>query len=650
MANLSEDERLIIATYPLNDSLAYLQDSLEKAEQSYPPRTFSDVERVNYSATDPPKVISRLLFTLQGHEVAFSLCSKTGNGNIRSELSTLVVRVQSGDFNYEHYRELSQLVIKKAPDVDIWNHVFELITRTKPAPQPATPPPPLLPFSSSFEQTPWSYSTGMFADTSEYRNNVDAALKEELLPNLRLDIPDFHRVLFRQVPQLEELANEVFKKCQGGENSLYQISTGWTKWPESAKEDLVLEWLQDLTKRLVVWLNDLGSHPSSRRQVYQGPTVYLNGSPIQRKMDVGIAACNEQSKSEEDGVGDKSNTLISEWGEILVAGELKRNATLDGQTPAWLDLATYAREVFRAQDRRFVLGFTLCGSIMRLWQFDRSGSSGSISFNINTDGYQFVYIMIGYFLINDKQLGRDPTIQQLNGKRYIEVTQAGQIKRLFLTEQIMKQVAIASRATTCWKAYCDGDNPKELLVVKDSWQYEERPEEGELIKEATSQGVRNIARYYHHETVQIDEKNDDTMGNVRGGLMQNYGRTTFKQKSSNRPEIQISESLENIIASRSQSRNQSPHQGPNQSRSNLRKRSSDSAAMAPPLTKRSRSSLPPIKPEGSSRNRVHRRVITYNPGRPIYETSSPVAVVRGFTGAIDGESGGICTNGIDWQS
>ena len=161
--------------------------------------------------------------------------------------------------------------------------------------------------------------------------------------------------------------------------------------------------------------------------------------------------------------------------------------------------------------------------------------------------------------MNDKQLGRDPTIQQSNGKRYIEVTRTVQIERLFLAEEVRKQVAIAGQATTCWRAYCDGDDSKEPLVVKDSWQYEERPEEGELIKEATSKGVRNIARYYHHETVQIDEKNDDTIGNVRGGLMRTCGRTTFRQKSFNKPEAQSSELLEKTIANRSQSRNQSPH-------------------------------------------------------------------------------------------
>jgi len=77
---------------------------------------------------------------------------------------------------------------------------------------------------------------------------------------------------------------------------------------------------------------------------------------------------------------------------------------------------------------------------------------------------------------------------------------------------------VASRATACWRAYCDKDQSKEPLVKK-LWQFEEPPEEGELIKEATDKGARNIAWYYHHETVQVDGKNDDTIENMRRGLM-----------------------------------------------------------------------------------------------------------------------------------
>ncbi|KAL8855460.1 MAG: hypothetical protein Q9178_007893 [Gyalolechia marmorata] len=45
---------------------------------------------------------------------------------------------------------------------------------------------------------------------------------------------------------------------------------------------------------------------------------------------------------------------------MLVTGELKSNPIEDGQDPAWLDVATYAREIFHTQDRRFVLGFGSC--------------------------------------------------------------------------------------------------------------------------------------------------------------------------------------------------------------------------------------------------------------------------------------------------
>lgn len=51
----------------------------------------------------------------------------------------------------------------------------------------------------------------------------------------------------------------------------------------------------------------------------------------------------------------------------------------------------------------------------------------------------------------------------------MEVTRNGEIERLILTQLIKKQAVIAGRATTCWKAYCDGDESRESLNVKDSW-------------------------------------------------------------------------------------------------------------------------------------------------------------------------------------
>lgn len=103
--------------------------------------------------------------------------------------------------------------------------------------------------------------------------------------------------------------------------------------------------------------------------------------------------------------------------------------------------------------------------------------------------------------MNEEQLGFDPTINESDGKRYIEITRDGQKERLILDTLMRRAPSVVGRATTCWKAYRDGDESQTPLVVKDSWQYPERDQEGELLREATEKKVENVARYYHHETV-----------------------------------------------------------------------------------------------------------------------------------------------------
>jgi len=60
--------------------------------------------------------------------------------------------------------------------------------------------------------------------------------------------------------------------------------------------------------------------------------------------------------------------------------------------------------------------------------------------------------------------------------------------------------------------------------------------------------------------------------------------------------------------------------------------------MAPPASyKRSYSSFKSSNPESPIYNRVHRRVITRDPSKPIYKASSLVAIINGFIRAIKGE-------------
>lgn len=129
-------------------------------------------------------------------------------------------------------------------------------------------------------------------------------------------------------------------------------------------------------------------------------------------------------------------------------------------------------------------------------------------------------------------LGFDPTILKVNGQRLIEIDRNGETERLIIDKLMRRASCIAGRATTCWTAYREG-HPQIPLVIKDSWQYTERLDEGELLRQATDNDVVNVARYYYHETVHVCGTPDDICRSVRKGLdittAENYriGRSTM---------------------------------------------------------------------------------------------------------------------------
>ena len=104
--------------------------------------------------------------------------------------------------------------------------------------------------------------------------------------------------------------------------------------------------------------------------------------------------------------------------------------------------------------------------------------------------------------MNKEQLRFNPTIVTLDGKRYIKVVRNNQTERLILNKLIKWAPYIAGQATTYQKVHRKGDT-KIPLVIKDSWQYLEREEEGKLLREVTKKGVVNVARYYYYKTVYI---------------------------------------------------------------------------------------------------------------------------------------------------
>jgi len=325
-----------------------------------------------------------LISALQILPASRLLCSRNGGKNLFGDLSRLNSIVNSDGFDIERIGPLLQAVLSNEPDDLIRDKVYATVTES------TSPPRPI----SSIQQTPWHRNTSSFANSSEHRKYVDDVLKEELVP-MYVAVPGFFEAFFGKVAGLEPAAKAVFEKCKEEDNPLYQEESGWRSWPEGAKERDVLSWFAQLTGQLLDF-----HQPTSRarRRPLAQPHQPLQGSTAERKLDVGFV------DDPNAGVDSKCH-----WSQILVPGELKSNPSADTVSKAWLDLGRYAREVLAAQDsRRFVLGFTLCGSLMRLWEFDRPGGIASTRFDINQEGLQFVSAVLGFLWMNEEQLGFDP--------------------------------------------------------------------------------------------------------------------------------------------------------------------------------------------------------------------------------------------------
>ncbi|KAA8644936.1 hypothetical protein EYZ11_009255 [Aspergillus tanneri] len=350
------------------------------------------------NAVDLQNLALDLVSALRSVPEIRTLPSTNSRKSLLSDILRLNSAISSEDYDIYKLIPLLRAVVNKEPDDIVWNKIHAALIET-------TPPPRPLP---SLNQTPKPHTTSSFANSSEQRKHVDAVLKEEL-GSIYIGVRGFYKAYFGGIEGLEEMVTAVFRKCHGN-NPLF-TEYGWLGWPKSAKEREVLDWLAPLVRRLHNLAVDEGFNLTPERTILTQPNRPLEGSMADRKLDTGIV-CNS----------DVTNQTKYEWSQILVLGELKSsNPKEDTASKTWRDLGRYAREVLTIQDtRRFALGFTLCGSNMQLWEFDRVGAIASSPFDINRYGQQFVSAMLGFLLMNDEQLGYDPSIMSTSdGKHYI---------------------------------------------------------------------------------------------------------------------------------------------------------------------------------------------------------------------------------------
>jgi len=464
MANLSQNDRNIIAEHPLDKCLDHSLDPLRKAEQNYRPGPIPYNDTLTGQDLTRQEAISNLLLALMGHKVAFNLRSRIGNSNIATELSKLFGLVQSGRYNYEHYRALSRFVVKKAPDVDIWNAVFDLIITVS----RTTPPTSISP---SFNGTPVTKSSSSFQGSEQTRKIIESAMFYEIKGCTYRNVGGFFEKYFEERPwscKSKAIYNAVKKQYRGGR---------WTDFPDPPDDDAVWNWLSRFQDK----------HLSDSRGILYTTesTSDLTGGEAQRQLDLFVKRRGIEASGKHD------------WKDVRVIGELKQSKW--PLKKILLQLARYMRDAFTAQPtRRFIHGFFLHGTIMELWVFDRSGPYSSGEFDIHEEPEKFIGAIVGYAMMDDEELGLDTFTELDDTGRSITISRdaIGKEDRMQLNEvPFVKQRAVVCRGTTCFRSSDQAD------VVKFSWTSDKRPPEADHLRLAREKGVEGIARLIGYQRI-----------------------------------------------------------------------------------------------------------------------------------------------------
>ncbi|EEH20420.1 hypothetical protein PABG_02679 [Paracoccidioides brasiliensis Pb03] len=489
MATLSPHDSDIIAKHPFNDSLNSLRGPLQEAEQAYD------------ASADPKdeicqRAISKLLSFFLGQEIAVELQSKISKHSVARELVDIHECILKGDFNYNDFRLLARLIIQKAPDVDIWKAVLDLTVTISQS------IPPLTSIPRFFTGTPVKSTSSSQKDSEQTRELVNMRIFEEICDCTFQNVEGFFNKYFKG----KDWSDKADAICQ---HVLAPDSDeNWAQFPDPPMQSDVLTWWFQLQKRLL----------SESRSIYSTTVskANLTGSKAERQLDLLLKARSTSLSQDKH-----------DWRDILVIGELKKSEKEIRAKDTLLQISCYVLDVFAAQPtRRFVHAFTVCGTKMEMWVFDRSGPYSSGIIDVNTDRRQFLQVFVGYTMMSDEELGLDTFIaRNEDGSKSITIKESESSEELTLrlSEMLTFQHAIVCRGTTCFLT----DDGEVEGVAKLSWVSDKRRPEVELLKLAAQKNVQGIARIIGHSTI-------TSIADMRCGLTFDNKHYDFKSATSSR--------------------------------------------------------------------------------------------------------------------
>ncbi|KAI5862977.1 serine/threonine-protein kinase Sgk2 [Durotheca rogersii] len=449
----SEEQIQIIAGNPLNESLKYIRAK------------FCDCAD---ASTDESDVIG-LLGALVVSPVALNLPAPDGNGNVAIRLATVLQTFLLGSLEPEKLRPLLDVV--NSSDTDIWAAVYDFLNTINPLTPPWSTTMP------TFVGSPVKANSSWLAD-SEKRETVEGELFHEI-----------KKCTFRAVKGFWDkfLKPERWRKDQKAMlRGVMSAHNGqrWTEFPSTPDEQPVWDWLRSLEERFLADTT-YKLHTTKTAAQFKGP---------KGQMDLFFQIPTPASNNK------------FEYKNVLVVGEQKRTYHTDRFKSTLLQLARHVRGVFSDQPtRRFVHAFTLSGSIMELWIFDRSGPYSSGPFDIHEEPRMFARALVGYATMGDDEMGLDTFIERGGAHRHVTLDgTGGKETKMQLVKAMVRQHAIVCRGTTCYKT-------KDGHVAKFSWASDKRKLEVEQLKLAEERGVEGVARVVAHRRI-------TTIADLREGL------------------------------------------------------------------------------------------------------------------------------------
>lgn len=344
------------------------------------------------------ELLLELILALQNQPAVRILTSRIGDGTLLSDLRILSSRIVLNQYNIASAIPLVKHIVGNEADgqicndSEIWDAVFDLVTNELLA-RTNTPPPPAV-LDEAILNTPFRSSSATLSGIEQTHAEVDQRICEELKGQVFVNVGGFFERYFEEKTWSEN-AGAIYKLSRSEHKE-----SRWSHWPQRSHQDSFLE--------LFMRFQDIALQGRSRKY-YTSANKALRGSEADRKLDIFLAPADATS---EDGKHD--------WSNVLVIGEHKRNPDEDCSKAILVQLAGYAREVFGSQPgRRFVHGFTICGSVMRLWVFDRSGAYSSEKFDAHRNPEHFVQVIAGYALMSDSELGLNTFIHRDGNFKYV---------------------------------------------------------------------------------------------------------------------------------------------------------------------------------------------------------------------------------------